>query len=117
MSEGERWIIVCQDAKDGSGDVIVDLPPELLSRMGIGIGDDLAISVVNCVIELRPVHGIGAMSVRPVLAGAMRDGFYHAYRVLLVCCLTNKAPDACETIASRARCALFKMSSPLAFQT
>ena len=36
---------------------------------------------------------------------------------LLVCCLTNKAPHTCETIASRARCTLFKMSSPLAFQT
>jgi len=35
----------------------------------------------------------------------------------LVCCLTNKAPHTCETIASRARCTLFKMSSPLAFQT
>ena len=35
----------------------------------------------------------------------------------LVCCLTNKAPHTCETIASRAHCTLFKMSSPLAFQT
>ena len=31
--------------------------------------------------------------------------------------LTNKAPHACEAIASRARCILFKISSPLAFQT
>ncbi|SBW85407.1 Conserved hypothetical protein (plasmid) [Pseudomonas veronii 1YdBTEX2] len=37
--------------------------------------------------------------------------------LVLVCCLTNKAPHTCETIASRARCTLFKMSSPLAFQT
>jgi hypothetical protein len=34
----------------------------------------------------------------------------------LVCCLTNKAPHACAAIALRARCILFKISSPLAFQ-
>lgn len=36
---------------------------------------------------------------------------------ILVCCLRNKAPHAFEATASRARCILFKISSPLAFQT
>ncbi len=36
---------------------------------------------------------------------------------LLVCCLRNNIPHACDAIASRARCILFNMSSPLAFQT
>ncbi len=36
---------------------------------------------------------------------------------MLVCCLRNNIPYACDAIASRARCILFNMSSPLAFQT
>ena len=47
MSGSERWIVKCQDTEDGSGDVIVDLPPELLAKMGVGVGDDLTITVAE----------------------------------------------------------------------
>lgn len=47
MSESERWTVKCQDAADGSGDVIVDLPPELLA-------DELTIEVVDGEIVLEP---------------------------------------------------------------
>jgi antitoxin ChpS len=38
MSESERWTVKCQKTTDGTGDVIVDLPPELLARLGLGLG-------------------------------------------------------------------------------
>ena len=32
MSEDERWFAKFQDAGDGSGDLVIDLPPELLKK-------------------------------------------------------------------------------------
>ena len=81
MSESERWIVKCQNTEDGSGDVIVDLPPELLVKMGVGVGDDLTITVVNGTIVLKPTHG--TTSVQPVFAGVLLDEAYHAYRIRL----------------------------------
>lgn len=81
MSESERWIVKCQNTEDGSGDVIVDLPPELLVKMGVGVGDDLTITVANGTIVLKPTHG--TTSVQSVFAGVLRDDAYHAYRIRL----------------------------------
>lgn len=81
MSESERWIVKCQNTEDGSGDIIVDLPPELLVKMGVGVGDDLTITVANGAIVLKPMHG--TTSVPPVFAGVLRDDAYHAYRIRL----------------------------------
>ena len=39
----ESWRVVCQDPGDGSGDVIVELPSELLEKLGWTLGDELAI--------------------------------------------------------------------------
>ncbi|PWK39402.1 AbrB/MazE/SpoVT family DNA-binding domain-containing protein [Pseudomonas sp. OV226] len=52
----ERWTVKCQATADGSGDVIVDLPPELLLKLDLGIGDELTIEVVEGVIVLKPKH-------------------------------------------------------------
>ncbi|MEO4013816.1 antitoxin Xre/MbcA/ParS toxin-binding domain-containing protein [Pseudomonas rossensis] len=79
MSENERWIVKCQGTEDGSGDVIVDLPPQLLAQMGLGVGDDLTITVTNGAIVLKPAHA--TTSVRPDAAGVLRDDAYHAYRL------------------------------------
>ena len=81
MSGSERWIVKCQDTEDGSGDVIVDLPPELLAKMGVGVGDDLTITVADGAIVLKPTHG--TTSVQPVFAGVLLDEAYHAYRIRL----------------------------------
>jgi putative toxin-antitoxin system antitoxin component (TIGR02293 family) len=81
MSESERWIVKCQNTEDGSGDIIVDLPPELLVKMGVGVGDDLTITVANGTIVLKPTHGIA--SVQPLFAEVLRDDAYHAYRIRL----------------------------------
>jgi putative toxin-antitoxin system antitoxin component (TIGR02293 family) len=65
------------DTGDGSGDVVVDLPPELLSQFGLGIGDVLTIEVVNGVMVLQPVHDLSTPSSS---AGALREDLYQAYR-------------------------------------
>jgi hypothetical protein len=55
MDKREVWTVRCEDPNDYSGDIIVNLPNELLNQMGLVIGDQLLITVVNGSIELRPV--------------------------------------------------------------
>jgi antitoxin component of MazEF toxin-antitoxin module len=43
MDTTDRWRVVCKDPGDGSGDVIVELPSELLEKLGWTLGDELAI--------------------------------------------------------------------------
>jgi hypothetical protein len=40
------WRTVCQDAGDGSGDLVVDLPPDLLVAMGWKTGDTLSFDIL-----------------------------------------------------------------------
>jgi antitoxin ChpS len=62
MSEIERWTVKCQETADGTGDVIVDLPPELLARSGLGLGDELTIEMVDGAIVLKPKHNTSSSS-------------------------------------------------------
>jgi antitoxin ChpS len=54
MTEAQRWTVKCQDPADGSGDVIIDLPPDLLTSLGLSIGDVLTIEVIDGAIVLTP---------------------------------------------------------------
>lgn len=54
MTEPQRWTVKCQDPGDGTGDVIIDLPPDLLASLGLGLGDVLTVEVINDVIVLKP---------------------------------------------------------------
>lgn len=60
MTEPRRWIVECQDAADGIGDLIIDLPPELLASSKLNIGDVLTIEVIDGVIVLTPVSSDSA---------------------------------------------------------
>lgn len=64
MTESQRWVVKCQNTADGSGDVIVDLPPELVMQLGLGVGSELAIEKVDDVVVLKPVPTPGA-SLKP----------------------------------------------------
>ena len=55
MTESETWTVRCQDTVDGSGDFIVDLPPELLAEMGWGLGDILTVEVIDGALVLKPI--------------------------------------------------------------
>lgn len=35
------WKVTCRDAGDGSGDVILELPDDLLQAAGLAVGDTL----------------------------------------------------------------------------
>lgn len=52
MHESERWIVECQDPGDGTGDLIVILPPDFIAQSGSEPGDELNIEVVNGAIVL-----------------------------------------------------------------
>lgn len=81
MSESKRWIVKCVDTKDGSGDVLVELPQELLTVLGLGVGDELAICVTNDAIVLKPAHRTAPG--RSMSARVLRDDTYHIYRLRL----------------------------------
>lgn len=54
MCDSERWTVKCQRAADGSGDVIIELPLDLLAEMGLSLGDDLDVEVLDDAIILKP---------------------------------------------------------------
>lgn len=55
MSKPVRTV-KCQDPGDGSGDVIIDLPQDVLIALSVGLGDLLSVELVNGAIELRPIR-------------------------------------------------------------
>lgn len=93
MSESGRWMVKCEDTNDGSGDVLVELPQELLSVLGLSVGDELEISVTSGAIVLKPVHR--AAAERTASARTLRDDAYHAYRARLQESL-DLPPDASD---------------------
>lgn len=53
-SDAKRWKAICQDPGDGSGDLIVDLPPDLIASLGLRVGDVLTMVVIHGAIVLTP---------------------------------------------------------------
>lgn len=51
----KRTTFKCQDPKDGTGDLMIDIPDEMLQAIGVVVGDELSIEVVDGVILLRPL--------------------------------------------------------------
>ncbi|TRX76400.1 AbrB/MazE/SpoVT family DNA-binding domain-containing protein [Pseudomonas mangiferae] len=60
MGESSRTAVKCEDPGDGSGDMIVDLPPEILEAMNLRIGDSLSIEVEQGIIVLKPIRNTGS---------------------------------------------------------
>ncbi|PCD01105.1 AbrB/MazE/SpoVT family DNA-binding domain-containing protein [Halopseudomonas pelagia] len=56
MSESVRTIVKCQDPGDDTGDVIVELPPDVLAGMDVCLGDSLNIELIDGAIVLRPLR-------------------------------------------------------------
>ncbi|QLG93141.1 AbrB/MazE/SpoVT family DNA-binding domain-containing protein [Pseudomonas yamanorum] len=54
MTEAQCLTVKCQDPEDGSGDVVIDFPPDLLASLGLTIGDVLTIGVIDGAISLTP---------------------------------------------------------------
>ncbi|WP_445180348.1 AbrB/MazE/SpoVT family DNA-binding domain-containing protein [Pseudomonas sp. McL0111] len=62
MTESVRTTVKCQDPGDGSGDVIIDLPPEVLAAMNVGPGDLLSIELANGAIVLKSIRDANTIS-------------------------------------------------------
>lgn len=55
MTDTQRCSVKYQDPLDGSGDVIIELPTDLLASFGLSIGDVLTIEVNYDAIVLTPM--------------------------------------------------------------
>ncbi|MGV8865103.1 MAG: AbrB/MazE/SpoVT family DNA-binding domain-containing protein [Pseudomonas sp.] len=53
MDDQRRWTSFCRDAEDGSGDLVIDLPADMLAELGWKVGDRLSISVEDGLVILR----------------------------------------------------------------
>ncbi|HFH4313825.1 hypothetical protein [Pseudomonas aeruginosa] len=53
MVEPNTWRVACQDTGDGSGDAIIELPFELLDRLGWSMGDELILERIEEVLSLK----------------------------------------------------------------
>ncbi|TDV47458.1 putative toxin-antitoxin system antitoxin component (TIGR02293 family) [Pseudomonas helmanticensis] len=85
MKKDRHWSVQAQATHDGSGEVIVDLPAALLREMGLGIGDELAITVAGDTIILTPVRAKMLDAPRPtdVLCPQADDSYRNRMKVLL----------------------------------
>jgi len=62
MNESVLTIVKCQDPGDGSGDVIIDLSPDVLAAMNVDLGDSLSIELIDGSIVLKPVRDTDTQS-------------------------------------------------------
>ena len=79
MNESMRTTVKCQDPGDGSEDVIIDLPDDILERMGLHIGDSLTIELIDGFIVLKPICDADAQpqgSYRPEAAAGGWKALY-----------------------------------------
>ncbi|MFA7822967.1 hypothetical protein [Aeromonas dhakensis] len=53
MADKNTWRTVCLDAGDESGDVIIELPGELLDSLGWSVGDQLVVEKSDDLILLK----------------------------------------------------------------
>lgn len=60
MNNSVRKTVRCQDPGDGSGDVIIDLPDDILESMGLNMGDFLTIELIDGSIVLKPIRDTDA---------------------------------------------------------
>ncbi len=54
VTEKRKWQTTCVDAADGSGDALVEIPPELLKEQGWGAGREFDLQLIEGAIILSP---------------------------------------------------------------
>jgi len=47
------WFLVCQDAGDESGDIVIELPEALMQKLGWSVGDDLTVERTGEAISIE----------------------------------------------------------------
>ncbi|KZL42302.1 AbrB family transcriptional regulator [Pseudomonas syringae pv. syringae] len=56
MSESLKKTVICQDPVDGSGDLIIDLPQDVIEDMKVAPGDLLSIELVDGMLLLSALR-------------------------------------------------------------
>ncbi|UUY07703.1 AbrB/MazE/SpoVT family DNA-binding domain-containing protein [Pseudomonas sp. J452] len=56
MDTQELRIAICHDAGDGSGDLILEIPPSIIQAMGLRIGDSVELEIVDGLLVLTPLR-------------------------------------------------------------
>ncbi|AYG07783.1 AbrB/MazE/SpoVT family DNA-binding domain-containing protein [Pseudomonas fluorescens] len=54
------WTVDLQGFQDASADAIIDVPPDVLKAVNVGLGDSLSIERVDESIVLNPVSEVDA---------------------------------------------------------
>lgn len=49
---------VCHDAGDGSGDLIIEIPPSVISAMGLQTGDKVELEIVDGMLVITPCRNV-----------------------------------------------------------
>lgn len=78
MSGNDVWTIRTQQPNDSSGDLIINLPSDLLNQMSLTIGDKLTVDVVGRSIILKPTCDFAMRQAR--IAAPARQDFSRTYR-------------------------------------
>lgn len=117
MKKDRHWSVQAQATHDGSGDAIVDLPAALLQEMGLGIGDELAITVAGDTIILTPVRAVMHESPRAtdVLRAQADDRYRNRMKDLLDIPVHATAQQIHEIIDAGFEATTLKAMSDLGF--
>ncbi|EJZ58208.1 hypothetical protein I1A_002535 [Pseudomonas fluorescens R124] len=62
MSDLVQGEVKCRDPGDGSGDVVIELSPDILTAMNVGLSDLLSIELVEGMVVLKPIRNAGTKS-------------------------------------------------------
>jgi putative toxin-antitoxin system antitoxin component (TIGR02293 family) len=95
MVRRKTWRVKCLGINDKNGGVVVSLPSDLISEIGVVIGDELIVSFTGDAIMLAPSRC--SLAPRAVLAGAMCDEDLSHYQGRLETFL-NIPPHASDDI-------------------
>ncbi|MEB0024754.1 AbrB/MazE/SpoVT family DNA-binding domain-containing protein [Pseudomonas sp. MH9.2] len=61
VTEKRKWQTSCVDVADGSGDLLVEIPPDLLQEQGWEMGQEFDLQLIEGAIILTPkTHGVAA---------------------------------------------------------
>lgn len=62
MNESVQTFVKCQDPSDCSGDVIIDLPSDVLAALDLGLGDSLSVELIDGSIMLKALRDTDTQS-------------------------------------------------------
>ena len=53
MTNSKKYIVTTKDTGDGSGDLMIEFPPELITELGWREGDDVDYEIIDGVLIVK----------------------------------------------------------------